>query len=209
MTRQALVWLSLLVVLGVLAVLGDGSSDDFRSSYRESEHEVVYRETREAKGRSRAASSSECRYKKGPWQDCDGATNTQSRSLTLKRGDSGCDPTKIITKKCKKACRYEKGEWSECGGGGTRTRVDKLKSKSDSACEPTKTINKPCKNAPAVGSNCRYDRNVAWSDCDPGTGKKSKVMRLTDSSSSDCPPTKAMEKNCRKGKGKDKNNDDD
>jgi hypothetical protein len=43
-----------------------------------------------------------CRYTKGAWSECNTATNQRSRSLTLKKGDSSCEQSKTITKKCKK-----------------------------------------------------------------------------------------------------------
>lgn len=43
-----------------------------------------------------------CRYGKNPWTECDTKTNTRSRTLTLKKGDPACDPTRTIQKKCKK-----------------------------------------------------------------------------------------------------------
>lgn len=208
-----MLWVCLLVLLVVLTVSGHERDD---RSYQEYDNEVVYRVAREAKAGRNKATGSECRYKKGPWQDCDSSSNMQTRTLTLKRGDARCDQTRIMTKKCKKACRYEKGEWSDCNAAGVRSRSDKLKSKSDPVCEAAKTVTKPCKNvgggggggAGAGGGACRYNRNVAWTSCDPLTGKKSKVMRLSDGPA-DCPPSKTLEKNCRKGKGRDKNGSDD
>merc|ERR1712137_870161 len=45
-----------------------------------------------------------CRYTKGAWSECDAATNQRTRSLSLKKGDTAtCQPSKTITKKCKKA----------------------------------------------------------------------------------------------------------
>jgi hypothetical protein len=91
-----------------------------------------------------------CRYTKGAWTECDPKTNTRSRTLTLKKGEGSCVPTRTIQKKCKKgksekACRYDKGNWSECQTNGEMTRIDKLKSTSDSAtCPPTRTMNKKC-----------------------------------------------------------------
>jgi len=51
-----------------------------------------------------------CRYTKGAWSECDTATNQRTRSLALKKGDTSCEPSKTITKKCKKA------------GGGRRNK---------------------------------------------------------------------------------------
>lgn len=52
--------------------------------------------------RRRRGEGKACRYTKGAWSECDTATNQRTRSLTLKKGDSSCEPSKTITKKCKK-----------------------------------------------------------------------------------------------------------
>ncbi|XP_055843513.1 uncharacterized protein LOC129910239 isoform X3 [Episyrphus balteatus] len=84
-----------------------------------------------------------CRYSKSAWTECDTKTNSRSRTLTLKKGESSCQQTRTIQKKCKKACRYEKGAWTECTSG-QMTRQDKLKTTSDATCEPVRAINKKC-----------------------------------------------------------------
>ncbi|XP_055912427.1 uncharacterized protein LOC129946318 isoform X1 [Eupeodes corollae] len=86
---------------------------------------------------------SSCRYSKSAWTECDAKTNSRSRTFTLKKGESSCQQTRTIEKKCKKACRYEKGAWTECTSG-QMTRQDKLKTTSDSTCEPVRSINKKC-----------------------------------------------------------------
>ncbi|XP_055606190.1 protein FAM133-like [Uranotaenia lowii] len=88
--------------------------------------------------------NSQCRYTKGPWTECDNKSNTRSRTLTLKKGEQSCVPTRTIQKKCKKACRYDKGAWSECGPTGQMSRSDSLKSSSDATCQPTRVVNKNC-----------------------------------------------------------------
>ncbi|KAI9561594.1 hypothetical protein GHT06_012553 [Daphnia sinensis] len=60
--------------------------------------------------RRRRGEGKACRYTKGAWSECNTATNQRSRSLTLKKGDSSCEQSKTITKKCKK------------GGAGRRNR---------------------------------------------------------------------------------------
>ncbi|EFX84909.1 uncharacterized protein LOC124192534 [Daphnia pulex] len=52
--------------------------------------------------RRRRGEGKACRYTKGAWSECNTATNQRSRSLTLKKGDSSCEQSKTITKKCKK-----------------------------------------------------------------------------------------------------------
>lgn len=43
-----------------------------------------------------------CKYQKGEWSECDLATNTMTRTNTLKKGDATvCQASKAITKKCK------------------------------------------------------------------------------------------------------------
>lgn len=43
-----------------------------------------------------------CKYQKGEWSECDIATNTITRTNTLKKGDPAlCQASKVITKKCK------------------------------------------------------------------------------------------------------------
>ncbi|EDW57128.2 uncharacterized protein [Drosophila virilis] len=87
-----------------------------------------------------------CRYAKSSWTDCDAKTNMRTRTLSLKRGESQCPPTRTIQKKCKKACRYEKGPWSECIAG-QMTREEKLKASEDDtqhSCDLVHINNKKC-----------------------------------------------------------------
>lgn len=136
----------------------------------------------------------ECRYKKEPWEDCDRATNTQKRKLVLKRGSGKCEPTKELTRNCKKACRYEKGAWNPCNTtANTRTRVDKIKPRSDPTCEPNRTVTKKCKS----GLGCRYNRSVKWSECDPQTLTRTKTMPLVSGNAPGCESHKLVTKPCR------------
>lgn len=43
-----------------------------------------------------------CRYEKSQWTECNPETNVRTRTLSLKKGDEGCIPTRTIQKKCKK-----------------------------------------------------------------------------------------------------------
>lgn len=43
-----------------------------------------------------------CRYEKSQWTECNAETNVRTRTLSLKKGDEGCIPTRTIQKKCKK-----------------------------------------------------------------------------------------------------------
>ncbi|EDW73644.1 uncharacterized protein Dwil_GK16544 [Drosophila willistoni] len=91
--------------------------------------------------------SSTCRYAKTVWSDCDGATNMRTRTLSLKKGEANCLPTRTIQKKCKKDCHYEKGAWSDCIAGQI-TREDKLRADSSTMgtgqCDPVRTVYKKC-----------------------------------------------------------------
>ncbi|XP_049540845.1 uncharacterized protein LOC125954505 isoform X1 [Anopheles darlingi] len=94
--------------------------------------------------RESAAANSQCRYSKGPWTECDAKTNTRSRTLSLKKGETSCVQTRTIQKKCKKACRYDKGAWSDCDNNGQMSRTDNLKQTSDATCQTTRVVNKNC-----------------------------------------------------------------
>ncbi|KAH8301908.1 hypothetical protein KR044_000505 [Drosophila immigrans] len=93
-----------------------------------------------------------CRYTKSSWTECDAKTNMRTRTLSLKKGESNCLPTRTMQKACKKACRYEKSPWSECIAGQI-TREDKLKQSEDGSpqpnCNPVRVMNKKCKSAGA------------------------------------------------------------
>ncbi|XP_041770885.1 uncharacterized protein LOC121592972 isoform X1 [Anopheles merus] len=59
--------------------------------------------------RSEPAANSQCRYTKGPWTECDAKSNTRSRTLSLKKGESSCVQTRTIQKKCKKSLPLRQG----------------------------------------------------------------------------------------------------
>jgi len=118
--------------------------------WEEDDHEILIRGERE-----------NCRYTKGPWTECDPKNNMRSRTLTLKKGEPTCEPSKTIQKKCKKACRYEKGAWGECNAQSQMTRNDKLKPNSDASCEQERKITKKCKAKgakPTKGKAARRNR---------------------------------------------------
>ncbi|CAL1292065.1 unnamed protein product [Larinioides sclopetarius] len=106
------------------------------------DQEVVYRVSRGIHSKKKEG---ECRYKKGPWSECD-SSNMQKKTLTLKKGDNSCEQTKVISRKCKKVCKYNKqGAWSECDSAtGRKSKVLVLKSGSPQTCEANKKITKPC-----------------------------------------------------------------
>jgi len=147
---------------------------------------LIHRFARNPKG--------ECRYEKGPWEDCDFNTGVQKRVLKLKsaRSATTCEPVKQIQRSCKKNCRYAKGTWSECVQG-TRNRIDTIKNdvpslNSNTMCEPIRNITKACKEP------CRYEKSE-WSICENGV--KTKTLTLTNGGSSNCQPTKLITKECR------------
>lgn len=192
------------VLVAALAVLAVAVVSAHRDAdlFAESDHEVVYRFPRGARsgGSSRGGGREECRYKKEPWEDCDPVSNTQKRKLLLKRGSGKCEPTKELTRNCKKACRYEKGVWNACNvTANTRTRVDKLKPRSDATCEPNRTVTKKCKS----GLGCRYNRSVKWSECDTQTQTRTKTMPLVSGNSAGCESHKVVTKPCRSPAGGD------
>ncbi|KAJ1525477.1 hypothetical protein ONE63_010287 [Megalurothrips usitatus] len=131
-------WGLSVVAVGALLFLAVAAADG--EVWEEDEGEVVIRSERAAKARS-----DPCRYAKGAWSECDTKSNTRTRTLTLKKGDSAtCEQTKTIQKKCKKACRYDKGAWGECSNG-RMARTDVLRSNSDPSCEQARQITKKCK----------------------------------------------------------------
>lgn len=113
-----------------------------------------------------------------------------TRTLTLKRNQPGCEPTKTLTRKCRQECRYQKGEWSECNPTtNMRTNTMTLK-KGPSSCAPTKELTKKCKKA------CKYQRST-WGDCDASTGKKTMTMTLKEGDAATCNATLIRVKSCR------------
>ncbi|XP_029993256.1 midkine b [Sphaeramia orbicularis] len=55
---------------------------------------------------------SDCKYKFGPWGACDAATNTKSRSGTLKRAlfNADCQTTVKVSKPCSPKVKKPRGE---------------------------------------------------------------------------------------------------
>lgn len=94
-------------------LLQDNSSDQAISSEEEIDGdddmedmtEVRVARAADSKPRRRnkgASKNKVCRYTKGDWSECDTANNQRTRTLTLKKGDTSCQTTKTINKKCKK-----------------------------------------------------------------------------------------------------------
>ncbi|KAM6936766.1 midkine b [Xenentodon cancila] len=55
---------------------------------------------------------SDCKYKFGPWSSCDAATNTKTRSGTLKRAlfNAECQTTVKVSKPCSPKVKKTRGE---------------------------------------------------------------------------------------------------
>uniref|UniRef100_A0A182HWQ5 Pleiotrophin/Midkine C-terminal domain-containing protein n=1 Tax=Anopheles arabiensis TaxID=7173 RepID=A0A182HWQ5_ANOAR len=120
------------------------NDNGLKEIWQEDDREVLIRNERGTKNGGSAAADSQCRYTKGPWTECDAKSNTRSRTLSLKKGESSCVQTRTIQKKCKKACRYDKGAWSDCDNNGQMSRTDSLKQTSDATCQTTRVVNKNC-----------------------------------------------------------------
>jgi len=145
-------WLWVTLVLCALIEVSTSSEGDGQNLA------VVKRSPRGRK--NKPAATSECRYKKGQWGECNPTTNQKTRILTLKRGDENeCDSPKIETKKCTKLCRYQKGQWSECAGSPQMERVDSLKPGSDPTCEPKRRLTKKCKDRSEKRKSGKKSRN--------------------------------------------------
>lgn len=82
----------------------NSGAEDATSAEDEDDDQVNVRVARAAnngKQKKEKKGGKPCRYEKGPWSECDKATNKRTRSLTLKKGDSSCEQTKTKTKPCK------------------------------------------------------------------------------------------------------------
>lgn len=134
-------WWSLILVGLVLSIMITTATADL---WEENDKEVLVRIGRATNTQRGSGSSTSCRYSKGEWSECDTKTNTRSRTLTLKKGDKGCEPSKTISKKCRKACRYERGSWMACENQWM-ARIDTLKANSDTTCEKSRRVTKRCK----------------------------------------------------------------
>ncbi|XP_055321617.1 uncharacterized protein LOC129577868 [Sitodiplosis mosellana] len=118
----------------------NGANNGSGSGKKEKNKRVNNRKKSDEKVEKKAPS---CRYEKSQWTECNAETNVRTRTLSLKKGDEGCIPTRTIQKKCKKACRYDKGEWSKCVNG-SMSRKDNVRAGSDASCKPTRDITKNC-----------------------------------------------------------------
>jgi len=139
----------------------------------------------------------ECRYEKGPWDECDPNTGTQKRTLklkTMRSSESVCEPVMYRQRSCKKSCRYTRGVWGHCNNG-LRYRVDILKN-TDSSCESVRNITKTCKE------QCRYSKSE-WTQCENGIKTKTLTLIIDErNTGSGCEMTKLITKECQRQKAK-------
>ncbi|XP_040158907.1 uncharacterized protein LOC120897838 isoform X3 [Anopheles arabiensis] len=85
------------------------NDNGLKEIWQEDDREVLIRNERGTKNGGSAAADSQCRYTKGPWTECDAKSNTRSRTLSLKKGESSCVQTRTIQKKCKKSLPLRQG----------------------------------------------------------------------------------------------------
>ncbi|XP_045196661.2 uncharacterized protein LOC123551646 [Mercenaria mercenaria] len=144
-----------------------------------------------------------CQYEKQPWSPCDAASNTVSRTLTLKDGDpTRCNVTKLQVKKCKNkhlrphVCKYRRTSWEECDSTtNMRVMVKTLKRGDPAQCEPTQTIERKCKGKKKTNV-CKY-KYEQWSECNITTNTMTRRQVLKSGPAS-CQPVKEYSKKCKK-----------
>lgn len=144
-----------------------------------------------------------CKYTKGAWSECDPNTNTRTRQLELKKGNSSvCLPRKQITKKCKKPCKYTKGPWQPCNeASNEKVRQLTLKKGDPSVCDANVTITKSCRRhnafTAAKTSQCKY-QPMPWEECDANTNTMTRILKLKSGDPALCQETKQLARKCRK-----------
>ncbi|KAK3578451.1 hypothetical protein CHS0354_037434 [Potamilus streckersoni] len=144
-----------------------------------------------------------CKYQFGEWENCDLATNTRSRTLTLQSGNAAvCPQTKIDTRKCKIACKFREGKWSECNPQTLQMqRVDTIIKGSEAFCEKTRLITKKCRLGKKKKKKCKYDFGT-WSDCNALTNKRTRIKHLMSGDPEVCEEEKVESKSCTRPNGK-------
>ncbi|XP_072045860.1 uncharacterized protein [Amphiura filiformis] len=153
-----------------------------------------------------------CKYRRGDWGECDEASNTQTRTMELKKGDEDtCPQERYITKPCdriqrkverKLDCRYGAGDWGLCNTtSGMRMRVDMLEDKGMEieGCRTQRIVYKKCALA------CEYDY-TEWSSCDPlsDTRRLEGTLIRTEDTPPDCEQTVMKTKQCFGNNGREK-----
>ncbi|KAL5009509.1 hypothetical protein ScPMuIL_011814 [Solemya velum] len=150
-----------------------------------------------------------CKYQLGEWTECDEKTNTRSRTLELRSGDTTlCQAVKIFYRKCKRPCRFKKGQWSECDETHLMERVDTLVGQSNDFCDATRKITKKCgKGKPGGGhkkaGKCKYQLGD-WSECNPSTQLRTRVKSLVSGDLSLCQDEKVFNRSCARPNGKER-----
>ncbi|KAL3883312.1 hypothetical protein ACJMK2_029588 [Sinanodonta woodiana] len=144
-----------------------------------------------------------CKYQFGEWGSCDLATNTRSRTLTLRSGNAAvCSQTKNDTRKCKIACKFREGKWSECNPQTLQMqRVDTIIKGSEAFCEKSRLITKKCQLGKKKKKKCKYDFGT-WSECNALTNKRTRVKHLIAGGSEVCEEEKVDSKSCTRPNGK-------
>ncbi|XP_017864056.1 PREDICTED: uncharacterized protein LOC108614440 [Drosophila arizonae] len=131
---------------------------------QQQQHQHKHRASKRSGAKAKASekgNGQSCRYVSSSWTDCDAKTNMRTRTMTLRKGESSCLPTRTVQKKCRKACRYEKGAWSECKAG-QMTREDKVKVSEDGShqsCNQVRTISKKCDSGTAAKNTANGARS--------------------------------------------------
>ncbi|KAL4233850.1 hypothetical protein ACF0H5_008526 [Mactra antiquata] len=171
--------------------------------------QIIERPCKNVKKR-RKKTASVCKYRRGEWSDCDGATNIKTMIKTLKRGNPrDCQPTQTIEKICKRQhkglrskCIYRKTEkWGPCDPAtGFKSREMMLKKGDASLCAPKKTMTKQCKKKMKDKSSkkkgCKYEKSQ-WGPCDASTNTVRRTLNLKDGDPIKCNATKLQVKKCK------------
>ncbi|CAC5377197.1 unnamed protein product [Mytilus coruscus] len=114
-----------------------------------------------------------CKYDKSAWSECDTATNTVSRVLTLKSGEEGCQETQNQTITCDRFERLQawkvkkaesRREWQE--------KKQQRKEQKQEMKENKQLVKMQLKR-------CRYDHSD-WSECDQATNTVTRNFTLSE-----------------------------
>ncbi|XP_046583259.1 neogenin-like [Haliotis rubra] len=141
---------------------------------------------------------SKCKYyKKGHVGVCSLATNTQVKTLALKKGGDNCPQTKNITVSCNTMkCKYRFAGWGSCNkADNTRVKLFKLRDGQPETCPTEKRKFRQCKTSSKKKVDCRYKKGH-WSKCDPLTLIKTRSLTLKKGDRSECQNVKTVMKKC-------------
>ncbi|XP_046334042.2 neogenin-like [Haliotis rufescens] len=136
-------------------------------------------------------------YKKGHVGVCDLATNTQVKTLALKKGGDSCPQTKNITESCNSMkCKYRFAGWGSCNkADNTRVKLFKLRAGQPETCPTEKRKFRQCKTPSKKNVDCRYKKGP-WSECDSLTQVKTRSLTLKKGDRSECQNVKMVMKKC-------------